>query len=61
MHAAEIIGYKHPDQFIGNWWLEFYLMIVNDAHLFPETHSQMDERLGDTEKGWRAREEVTAK
>ncbi len=30
-------------------------------HLNPETVEQMDKRLGDNEKDWRAAEEVTAK
>lgn len=61
MHGAEIVGYKHPDVSVGAWWSSFYRMIVNDAHLFPESVEQMDARLGDTEAGWRAREEVPAK
>lgn len=60
MHAAQIIGYKHPESWWRRWWHEFYLMIVNDAHLFPETEEQMDMRLGDNEAGWRSREEVVA-
>jgi hypothetical protein len=60
MHAAQIIGYKHPSNIVRQWWCDFYLMIVNDAHLFPETEKQMDERLGDCEASWRAREEVVA-
>lgn len=60
MHAAQIIGYKHPDPATREWWSIFYRMIVNDAHLFPESEELMDMRLGDTEAGWRAREEVTA-
>ena len=61
MHAAEIVGYKHDTVSISEWWLHFYRMIVNDAHLFPETREQMDKRLSDTETEWRAREEVIAK
>ena len=61
MHAAEILGYKHPTDSTREWWHQFYLDVVNDAHLFPETEAQMDERLGDTERGWRAREVVVAK
>lgn len=61
MHAAQIMGYKHSNPAIAKWWLEFYHMIVNDAHLFPESEELMDQRLGDTEAGWRAREEVTAR
>jgi len=61
MHAAQIIGYKHEDLTVRAWWREFYEMIVNDAHLFPESEELMDKRLGDNEGQWRAREEVTAK
>lgn len=60
MHAAEIIGYEHSEPWIAEWWRTFYLMIVNDAHLFPESREQMNERLSDNEDAWRAREVVTA-
>jgi hypothetical protein len=61
MHGAEIMGYKHPDPTVRDFWHRFYLMIVNDAHLQPETAERMDRRLGDREADWRAAEEVTAK
>jgi len=61
MHAAEILGYKHPEPKVAGWWSEFYLQCANDAHLFPETEEQMDRRLGDFEEHWRERETVTAK
>lgn len=61
MHAAEILGYKHPDRLVRDWWHTFYLEAVNDMHLFPESEELMDKRLGDTEKEWKAREVVTAK
>jgi hypothetical protein len=61
MHAAEILGYKHPVVGIRQWWLSCYLTLVNDAHLNPESEEQMDFRLSDNEQNWRAREEVTAK
>jgi hypothetical protein len=61
MHAAEIIGYKHPSALIGGWWKDTYLRLANDMHLNPETEEKMDYRLGDLEKQWRACEEVTAK
>jgi hypothetical protein len=60
MHAAEILGYKHPVLDIRKWWNEFYMHVVNDAHLFPELEEMMDRRLGDNELQWREREEVTA-
>lgn len=61
MHSAQVIGYHHPDHIIRQWWHDFYLMIVNDAHLFPESKELMDLRLSDDPTEWRAREEVTAK
>lgn len=61
MHAAEILGYKHPDEVVRRWWRSVYQMLVNDMHLYPETESEMNKRLGDVEAQWRAREEVTAK
>jgi hypothetical protein len=60
MHAAEILGYKHPDEFARVWWNKFYLHIVKDAHLYPEPEKQMDYRLGDKENQWREGETVTA-
>jgi hypothetical protein len=60
MHAAEILGYKHPDWDIRKFWKETYLMIVNDAHLRPEPEADMDQRLGDSESQWRSAEIVTA-
>lgn len=60
MHAAEILGYKHPVQWKREWWHKFYLAMVNDAHLHPETKEEMDRRLGDVESQWREREAVPA-
>ncbi len=61
MHAAEILGYKHPDPLVREWWHRTYLRLVNDLHLFHEIEELMDLRLGDVESQWREREEVTAK
>ena len=61
MHAAEIIGYCHPDYDISQWWQKFYTRLVKDAHLHVETKEEMMKRLGDSEKDWRAAEEVVAK
>jgi hypothetical protein len=55
MHAAEIVGYKHPNLEIRAWWLKTYLRLVHDMHLWPETEKQMDSRLGDDRSGWLAR------
>jgi hypothetical protein len=58
MHAAEIVGYKHPDPAIRAWWHKTYLRLVHDMHLWPETEAQMDLRLGDDRSGWLARNDV---
>lgn len=55
MHAAEIIGYKHPDPVIRDWWHWLYLELVMDMHLSPETEAELDYRLGDSEEQWRAK------
>ena len=52
LHAAEIIGYKHPDSTIRNWWHDFYLAGVRDLHLKPEPESELDARLGDNLDDW---------
>lgn len=61
MHAAEIIGYKHPDKTIQDWWGRTYSTLANDMHLDPEPESGMDRRLGDFEATWREAEIVTAR
>lgn len=52
LHAAEIVGYKHPDRRIGSWWLQTYERLVHDMHLWPETEDQLDRRLGDSRDQW---------
>ncbi len=54
MHAAEILGYKHPEVSIGAWWFTCYCRIVTDMHLYPEAEVDLDRRLGDIEHDWRA-------
>lgn len=60
MHAAEILGYKHPEEWIRVWWHKFYHQLVHDAHMHPESMEEMDRRLGDDEEQWREREVVSA-
>lgn len=52
MHAFEIIGYKHPDDAIRDYFLALYIRIVRAKHLYPEKELQLDERLGDDPVGW---------
>jgi len=52
MHAAEILGYKHPDGRVRAWWHGVYWLLVNDMHLHAETETELDGRLGDNRDGW---------
>jgi hypothetical protein len=52
IHAAEILGFKHPNPTIKNWWNLTYLRMVNDMHLNHETEEEMDKRLSDVEQAW---------
>jgi hypothetical protein len=52
MHAVEIVGYKHPELLIRQWWRVVYDRLVHDMHLFVETEEQMDRRLGDKRETW---------
>ncbi len=53
MHAAEIVGYKHPDPLIRSWWHYVYRELANDMHLNIESEADLDYRLGDSEDQWR--------
>lgn len=58
MHAAEIVGYKHPDNHKAAWWEQTYVRLVHDLHLWPESVGQMDLRLGDDRTAWLARNDI---
>lgn len=59
MHAFEIVGYKHPDPSVREFWRTMYERMAHAYHLWPETEEQMDRRLGDSEIDWRARGDVS--
>lgn len=52
IHAAEILGYKHPNPNHRAWWKNFYETAIRDLHAHPETEEQMDYRLGDKQESW---------
>jgi len=52
VHAAEILGNKHPVIRIRSWWRQVYLRLVRDMHMHAETEEEMNERLGDSREGW---------
>ena len=60
LHAAEILGYHHPDRRIRDWWNWFYVELAHDMHLVPELQEEMDLRLSDQKATWEAREHAPA-
>ncbi len=58
LHAAEILGYKHPSRRTAGWWKQTYERLVHDMHLWPETEEQLDRRLGDNRDQWLERNDV---
>lgn len=53
MHAAQIIGYKHPSDIQRANWRWFYTKCCEDMHLPVESEQQMDGRLSDWHcAGW---------
>lgn len=52
VHAVQILGYKHPDPEIRNFWLSLYLRFCKDMHMLPEPVETMDNRLGDNRDAW---------
>lgn len=58
MHAFQILGAHHPDEVIRKFWAAIYGRMANALHLWPESPEELDARLGDTEAGWKAREDA---
>lgn len=56
IHAAEIMGYKHPVSTVREFWYGFYTDAVKSMHLYPETEEQLDKRLSDNIANWKDRE-----
>lgn len=59
IHAAEIIGYKHPDISVSNLWLWFYYKFVSKLHMNPETEKQLDNRLLSCEKEFKEHDKAS--
>jgi len=53
VHAAEVLGYRHPDNNVRMHWLKFYTDMCDTFHMTPETEAEMTARL-------RERRQVTA-
>lgn len=46
-HAAEIVGYQHPDFDVKKYWHLFYREFCNAFHMNIETKGQLSQRLAD--------------
>jgi hypothetical protein len=44
-HAAEVIGYKHPDETIRIYWSEFYFYFCHSLHMKRESKDELNARL----------------
>lgn len=53
LHAIEIVGYKHSDERIREWWYKTYCRLAHDMHLVTEDKGSLDARLNDDESAWR--------
>ncbi len=47
MHAAEVVGYRHPDPVVRGVWTAVYRKLCESMHLTPETKDQMVKRLSE--------------
>lgn len=45
IHAAEVIGYKHPNMVIRSYWHSFYDKACNCFHMHMEKEEELDNRL----------------
>lgn len=53
LHCAEVVGYKHPNAQMRNYWLQFYLQACESFHMSPEEEDEMDARLNDFGCGYK--------
>jgi hypothetical protein len=57
LHGVEILGYKHPRYFVSERWKTFYLHMVRELHLSPESEEEMDRRLSDWDRSFWSKDE----
>jgi len=58
LYAAEIIGYKHPDELTRSLWNWFYRTFVYKLHLNIENEEQLDARLTSNEDEFSKRDKL---
>lgn len=49
LHAAEIAGYKCPNDELRQFWMNFYLRGIKELHVNPESEDHLDIRLRDAD------------
>lgn len=54
IHAAEIVGYKHPVTLIRQQWEFFYTTMCHKMHMTVESGAELDERLHAEERVFEA-------
>lgn len=54
MHAAEILGMKHPEPQEARRWAAFYRVMCRKFHINPESEYQLDARLNADEQTFKA-------
>jgi hypothetical protein len=59
LHAAEILGYTHPDYERRDMWNSFYLVACRKYHLRPEPYSEMVDRLEKEEDEFHKNQDTT--
>ena len=53
IHGVEILGYYYPELGVRQRWQRFYLQMVEELHMQPETKEMLDARLADwNRKDW---------
>jgi len=55
-HAAEIVGYHHPDPIRRDLWRSFYRQLCAKFHLAPETQEELRLRLEEDEEAFHAKQ-----
>lgn len=50
IHCSQILGYKHDDDDVRQWWNEFYILCANKLHLKAESEVKMDTRFQERSK-----------
>lgn len=45
IHAAEVVGFRHPDSGLRASWRDWYVDACQQMHMSPETEAEMRARL----------------